>query len=67
MDPDSFKDYAKDMAEYITNYLENIRDRQVVALIKTSIDSESSLNNNLYIYCFICIIYYIILCFTYLV
>lgn len=31
MDPDSFKDYAKDMAEYITNYLENIRDRQVAA------------------------------------
>jgi len=27
MDPDSFKEYAKEMAEYITNYLENIRDR----------------------------------------
>jgi len=27
MDPDNFKDYAKDMAEYVTSYLENIRDR----------------------------------------
>lgn len=27
MDPDAFKEFAKEMAEYITNYLENIRDR----------------------------------------
>lgn len=27
MDPDSFKDFAKEMTEFITNYLENIRDR----------------------------------------
>lgn len=30
MDPESFKEYAKDMAEYITNYLENIRERCVI-------------------------------------
>lgn len=27
MDADNFKDFAKEMAEYITNYMENIRDR----------------------------------------
>lgn len=27
MDSDNFKDFAKEMAEYITNYMENIRDR----------------------------------------
>ncbi|XP_018368357.1 PREDICTED: aromatic-L-amino-acid decarboxylase-like [Trachymyrmex cornetzi] len=34
MDPDSFKDYAKEMAEYITNYLENIRDRKVLPTVE---------------------------------
>ena len=29
MDSDSFKDFAKEMVEYITNYLENIRDRWI--------------------------------------
>lgn len=27
MDADNFKNFAKEMAEYITNYMENIRDR----------------------------------------
>ncbi|KAK0086708.1 hypothetical protein PV325_002705 [Microctonus aethiopoides] len=34
MDPDSFKDFAKEMTEFITNYLENIRDRPVLPSIK---------------------------------
>ncbi|RLU16936.1 hypothetical protein DMN91_011005 [Ooceraea biroi] len=34
MDPDNFKDYAKDMAEYITTYLENIRDRRVLPTVE---------------------------------
>ncbi|CAD6227631.1 GSCOCG00001311001-RA-CDS [Cotesia congregata] len=34
MDPDSFKDFAKEMAEFITNYLENIRDRPVLPTVK---------------------------------
>lgn len=34
MDPDSFKDYAKEMAEYITDYLENIRDRRVLPTVE---------------------------------
>lgn len=29
MDPDNFKDFANEMAEYITNYIETIRDRYV--------------------------------------
>lgn len=29
MDPESFKDFAKEMADFIANYLENIRDRWV--------------------------------------
>ncbi|XP_034939789.1 aromatic-L-amino-acid decarboxylase [Chelonus insularis] len=33
MEPDSFKDFAKEMAEYIVNYLENIRDRPVLPTI----------------------------------
>lgn len=34
MDSDSFKDFAKEMAEYITNYLENIRDRRVLPTVE---------------------------------
>ncbi|XP_011859981.1 PREDICTED: aromatic-L-amino-acid decarboxylase-like isoform X2 [Vollenhovia emeryi] len=34
MDPESFKDCAKEMAEYIANYLENIRDRRVLPTVK---------------------------------
>lgn len=33
MDPDGFKDFAKEMTEYIVNYLENIRDRQVLPTV----------------------------------
>ncbi|XP_011878457.1 PREDICTED: aromatic-L-amino-acid decarboxylase-like [Vollenhovia emeryi] len=34
MDPESFTDSAKEMAEYIANYLENIRDRRVLPTVK---------------------------------
>ncbi|XP_011859985.1 PREDICTED: aromatic-L-amino-acid decarboxylase-like isoform X1 [Vollenhovia emeryi] len=34
MDPESFKDCAKEMAEYIANYLENIRDRRVLPTVE---------------------------------
>ncbi|XP_076643377.1 aromatic-L-amino-acid decarboxylase [Halictus rubicundus] len=34
MDPESFKDFAKEMVEYITNYLENIRDRRVLPTVQ---------------------------------
>lgn len=52
MDPDSFKDFAKDMAEYITNYLENIRDRWVIIASRRdreydSRDDESMPDNSL--------------------
>ncbi|XP_015602412.1 aromatic-L-amino-acid decarboxylase [Cephus cinctus] len=30
MDPNAFKDFSKEMADFITNYLENIRDRRVL-------------------------------------
>lgn len=33
MDSDTFKDFAKEMVEYITDYLENIRDRYIMFLI----------------------------------
>ncbi|XP_057325685.1 aromatic-L-amino-acid decarboxylase [Microplitis mediator] len=33
MDPESFKDFAKEMTEFITNYLENIRDRPVLPTV----------------------------------
>ncbi|XP_011867954.1 PREDICTED: aromatic-L-amino-acid decarboxylase-like isoform X1 [Vollenhovia emeryi] len=34
MDPESFTDSAKEMTEYITNYMENIRDRRVLPKVK---------------------------------
>ncbi|XP_011314303.1 aromatic-L-amino-acid decarboxylase [Fopius arisanus] len=34
MDPESFKDFAKEMADFIANYLENIRDRRVLPTVE---------------------------------
>ncbi|KAF7997971.1 hypothetical protein HCN44_009369 [Aphidius gifuensis] len=34
MDADGFKDFAKEMTDYIANYLENIRDRRVLPTVE---------------------------------
>nr|BCT26321.1 putative aromatic amino acid decarboxylase [Euura sp. 'Pontania] len=34
MDPNGFKDFASEMASFITNYLENIRDRRVLPTVE---------------------------------
>lgn len=45
MDPEHFKDFAKEMAAYIVNYLENIRDRWVDWRIPISFQRALALNN----------------------